>query len=379
MVRRAGAAPRRHADKGSFMSKATSGHFFEDFSIGMTMRHSVPRTIHGGDLSLYIGLTGDRRPLSSSTEFAQSLGYGREVVHDLLTFHIVFGKTVADISLNAVANLGYAAVRFVEPVFPGDTLSAESEVIGLRETSSGKTGVVYVTTRGFNQKHQEVLSFHRWVMVEKRNPSVRTGIDETPALPAEVSVDQLVVPDSLNLERFSALTWATGSDAMWDDYEVGERIDHIDGMTVDEVDHTTATRLYQNTAKVHFNQHKMASSRFGKRLIYGGHIISVAHALSFNGLGNTLHMAAWNSGAHANPTFAGDTIYAYTEVLAREELPGRTDMGALRLRLVGVKNADPREEEVPRLIAAESGKHVYDPRVVLDLDYWTLIPRRSGS
>ena len=359
------------------MTKAKTGNFFEDFHVGMKFRHPTPRTIHGGDLSLYIGLTGDRRPLSSSTEFARSLGYKRELAHDLLAFHIVFGKTVGDISLNAVANLGYAGVRFRRAVYPGDTLEAHSEVIGLRETSNGKAGVVFVTTRGRNQRDREVLRFQRWVLVNKRDPATRTGIDDVPDLPDSVAVSALPVPKRLNLGLFEAVGWATGGSALWDDYDVGERIHHLDGMTIDESDHTMATRLYQNTAKVHFNQHAMQSSRHGKRLIYGGHIISVAHALSYNGLENVLHMAAWNSGTHANPTFAGDTIYAYTDVLAKEVIEGRDDLGALRLRLVAVKNADPSAEQVPLQVDNDEGKKVYDPRVVLDLDYWGLIPRRK--
>lgn len=357
------------------MTKASTGNYFEDFEIGQKIKHATPRTIHGGDLSLYIGLTGERRPLSSSTEFAHALGFKRELAPDLLAFHIVFGKTVGDISLNAVANLGYAGVRFRRAVYPGDTLSAQSEVIGLRETSSGKAGVVYVTTRGRNQRGREVLRFNRWVLVNKRDPSTPTGHDSVPSLPESVSASDLPVAKKLNLGLFDSVRWATGGSALWDDYEVGERIDHIDGMTIDESDHTMATRLYQNSAKVHFNQHAMASSRHGKRLIYGGHIISVAHALSFNGLENVLQMAAWNGGTHANPTFAGDTIYAYTEVLAREELPKREDLGALRLRLVAVKNADPSAEDVPLKVENDKGKMVYDPRVVLDLDYWGIIPR----
>ncbi len=259
--------------------KASTGNYFEDFSIGQTLRHPTPRTVHGGDLSLYIGLTGDRRALHSSTAFAKSLGFQREVVHDLLAFHVVFGKTVGQISLNAVANLGYAAVMFLRPVYPGDTLRAESEVIGLRETSSGSSGVLYVTTRGFNQKEQEVLRFNRWVLVNKRDKSQATGAKTVPELPKMVPAAELVVPAELNLSRFDDLVWATGGAAKWDDYNVGERIDHIDGMTIDEVDHATATRMYQNTAKVHFNAHQMESSRFGKRLIYGGHIISIARAM----------------------------------------------------------------------------------------------------
>ena len=117
-------------------------------------------------------------------------------------FHIVFGKSVPDISHNATANLGYADVRFSRPVYPGDTLHSESEVIGLREVSSGEQGVVYVRTRGTNQKGQEVLSFIRWVMVPKRDKDAARGINQAPQLPSVVTPDRLPVPEVMNLQRF---------------------------------------------------------------------------------------------------------------------------------------------------------------------------------
>jgi 2-methylfumaryl-CoA hydratase len=350
------------------------GHFFEDFRVGQELRHPAPRTLHGGDLSLYIALYGDRRPLHSSTEVAQSLGFAREVVHDLLAFHVVFGKTVGDVSQNAVANLGYADVRFLRAVYPGDTLRAQSEVIGLREASNGKAGVVWVTTRGFNQKDQEALRYTRWVLVEKRDPAAAAPVAVVPELPGVVPAGELPVPPELNLERFDALEWSTGGAARLEDYQVGQRIVHAGGVTIEEADHGLATRLYQNTARVHFDGHAMASSRFGRRLVYGGHVISVAHALAHDGLENAIRMAAWNAGSHVAPTFAGDTLYAWSEVLDRADqvAPG---LGALRLRLVAVKNLDPAREEVP-LHASSEGEAKYHPAVVLDLDYWALVPRR---
>jgi 2-methylfumaryl-CoA hydratase len=146
-------------------------------------------------------------------------------------------------------------------------------------------------------------------------------------------------------------------------------------MTIEEADHVQATRLYGNVARVHFDAHAQAASAQGRRLVYGGHVISVAHALAYGGLENVLRMAAWNGGSHTAPTFAGDTIYAWTDVLERAELPGRTDVGALRLRLVAVKDVDPAREEVAFAVG-DDGKPQHDPRVVLVLDYWGLIPRR---
>ena len=101
-----------------------------------------------------------------------------------------------------------------------------------------------------------------------------------------------------------------GSDARWGDYEKDEKIDHVDGYTVEEAEHQIATRIYQNTAKAHFNAHAQKDDRFGRRIVYGGHVISLARTLTFNGLANAFHVAAINGGRHVAPCFAGDTIYA---------------------------------------------------------------------
>ncbi len=350
------------------------GNFFEDLTPGQLLRNPVPRTLSEGDRSLYIALTGDRNPRNCSDEFARSLGFERAPLHDLLVFHIVFGRTVGEISLNSPGNLGYADLRFLRPVFPGDTLRAETEIIGWRETSKGDTGVVWVRTTGFNQRDEHVLQFYRWVMVNKRDPGTPTGADDAPEMPAEADRAHLARLPYPRIARFDAS--ATGGSAFWEDYEPGQRLAHPQGMTIEEAEHQMATRLYQNTARVHFNQYQQQSSRHGRRIVYGGHVISVAHALSFDGLENVVGMAAWNGGSHTNPTFAGDTLFVWTDVLERIHI-GRDDLGALRLRLVAVKNVDPSKEDVPLKVAGEDGRERYAPNVVLDLDYVALTPKRA--
>ena len=289
---------------------------------------------------------------------------------------MVFGKTVNDVSLNAVANLGYAGVRFLKPVYPGDTLRSVSKVLGKKENSNGKTGVVWVQTTGTDQNGDKVLEFYRWVMVHKRDPETPTGAKDKPVMPKEVAAADLVVPASLDLSKYES--WPAGGRAFFDDYEVGEKIDHIDGMTIEESEHAIATRLYQNTAKVHFDAHQMKDSRFGKRLMYGGHVISIARALSYNGLENALGILAWNGGAHANPCFAGDTVYAYTEILDKAEIPGQQRCGALRCRLVALKNEQPSSQDYPLKVDID-GKSRYDSSVLLDLDLWLLMPKRPSA
>ncbi|GGF52219.1 hypothetical protein GCM10007301_09610 [Azorhizobium oxalatiphilum] len=349
------------------MGKTSAGNFFEDFSLGQVIRHATPRTITSGDVALYSALYGTRFAVQSADTFAQDIGYARAPVDDLLVFHVVFGKTVPDISLNAVANLGYAGGRFLAPVYPGDTLTAVSEVIGLRENSNGQSGVVYVRSTGFNQDGTEVLDYVRWVMVRKRDPKAPVLETHVPTLPAALAPDALgnAVP-ALDVEnwRFEL----SGSPYRFSDYSIGERIDHVDGMTVEEAEHMVATRLYQNTAKVHFNQYTEGAGRFGRRLIYGGHVISIARALSFNGLANAFHVAGINGGRHVAPLFAGLTVFAWSEVLDAQEISGREDVGALRLRTIATK------DQPCAGLPAKTGDD-YDPSVILDLDYWVLIPR----
>jgi 2-methylfumaryl-CoA hydratase len=352
------------------MSKTDAGNFFEDFFVGRVLTHATPLTLNEGDASLYRALYGTRVAVQSADSFAQAIGYSKAPLDDLLVFHAVFGKTVPDISLNAVANLGYAEGVFHHAVYSGDTMSAVSEVIGVKQNSNGKTGTVYVRTTGSNQHGETVLSYVRWVMVKKRDAA-------SPA-PDPVVPDLATFADTASLGKavptLDIAEWdvaLSGSDIFWDDYEVGERIDHVDGMTVEESDHMLATRLYQNTAKVHFNQHTEGQGRFGRRLIYGGHVISLARALSFNGCQNVFHLAAINGGRHVAPLFAGDTVYAWSEVLERAELPGRSDVGALRMRLVATKDRPCGD------FPYKSGDG-YDDGVVLDLDAWFVLPRRGS-
>jgi 2-methylfumaryl-CoA hydratase len=349
------------------MTKTSSGNFFEDFRLGQTIRHATPRTITDGDAALYCGLFGARFAVQSSSAFATAIGYRAAPIDDLLVFHIVFGKTVPDISLNAVANLGYADCRFLRAVYPGDTLAAVSEVIGLRENSSRKTGVVYVRSAGFKQDGTKVLDYVRWVMVRKRDEAAAASGDLVPDLPKTVEPDALGAACPTVVVRHYDFALA-GSPHRFGDYQVGEKIDHMDGMTVEEAEHQMATRLYQNTARVHFNQFAQSKDRFGRRLIYGGHVISLARALSFNGLANAFHVTAINGGRHVAPLFAGSTVFAWSEVLTKAELPRRSDVGALRLRTVATK--DQPCADFP--LKQDGADH---PAVILDLDYWVLAPR----
>ena len=339
--------------------KTNPGRFFEDYSVGMVMDHAVPRTVSGGERALYHALYPARHALYSSDEFARACGLAAAPIDDLAAFHLVFGKTVPDVSLNAVANLGYAEGRWRAPVWPGDTLTARSTVIGLKQNSNGKTGVVWVRTEGLNQHGTVVIDYVRWVMVRKRDADAPAPETVVPDLRPALAPADLVVPDGLDFSSYD--TVLAGEPHRLSDYAVGEVIDHVDGVTVEEAEHMLATRLWQNTAKVHFD----TGVRPEGRLIYGGHVISMARTLSFNGVANAAMIVGLNGGAHANPCMAGDTIKAWSEVLETAETtaPG---VGAIRLRLVATKDGS------VGALRGDDGR--YGRGVLLDLDYWALMP-----
>ena len=196
-----------------------------------------------------------------------------------------------------------------------------------------------------------------------------------------VAVALVCLPQGLFVLAVVLLTFLTLSDLLdgtmarmagvkksMGDYAVGEVIDHVDGVTVEDAEHMLATRLWQNTAKVHFNQHVEREGRFGKRIVYGGHVISIARAMTFNGLGNAWFVAAINAGRHVAPCFAGDTVYAWSEILDKAELPQAPGWGALRLRTIATK--DQGCEAFPDKLPDGN----FLPSVILELDHWVVVP-----
>ncbi|HHN67898.1 MAG TPA: MaoC family dehydratase [Thermopetrobacter sp.] len=350
-------------------AKSWPGNFFEDFRVGQVIRHGAPRTITNGERALYMALYGPRFAVQSSDAFARAIGYRESPIDDLLVFHMVLGKSVPDISFNAVANLGYAEGRFLKPVHAGATIRAESEIIGLKQVSRGDAGIVWLRTTGYDEHGDPVLSYARWVMVKKRDRNAPAPETVIPELAEAVAPEDLgaALPETLDLSRWD--DGLAGSRHRFGDYEIGERIDHVDGATVEEAEHMMATRLWQNTARLHFDAVLQQTSRFKRRLIYGGHVISLARAMSFNGLAGAFHVTAINGGAHAGPLFAGDTVYAWSEIVDKADVPGRAGAGALRIVTWAVKNRPAAD------FPGRRDDGAYDDDVLLRFDYWAVMPK----
>jgi len=344
------------------MTKAWPGNFFEDFELGAAWRCPTPRRLTHGDVSAYIALTGDRTP-----------GYcgGGDLVHPLVVFHTVFGQTVRSISLNARANLGYADLRWHRPARVGDVLVTDVEIVGLKENSSGTTGIVWVKTTGRDVSGEAVLSFTRWVMVKKRG-TAPTAWRDAPVVP---ELGDVVDPSTLS-PTIEAARPDEAAGARWGfaDYAVGERIVHGDGMLVNPSDHMAFTRLFQNSAKVHFDGLAMD----GRPLVYGGVVISHCYAAAHNGLEGRAGVCGINGGTHANPVYAGDTVYAVSEVLDTFDPGAGSPVGLVRLRLVGIKNTPASEHATMQWKHDDPkrpGRTRYAPNVVLDLDLWESVAK----
>ena len=343
--------------------KGWLGNFFEDFELGTEQVCPTPRVIGAPETALHIGTTNDRQARFCGRE-------GR--MHPLVVFHTVIGQTVRSISLNSPANLGYSKMIWRTPVFAGDEITTTIEIVGLKENSNGKTGNCYVATTGRNQHGEVVLEYTRWVMVRKKDQDTPTAFLENPVTPKLAS--QVAVEELPGWSGDLSVSEKTGGKYFFEDYEAGERIFHHDGMTVNHTDHMQYTRLWQNSAKVHFDE----ILTDGRPLVYGGFPFSVAYAQSLNGLENRSGIVAMNSGAHANPCYAGTTIYSFSEVVETHDL-GDEPYGALRIRLVGLGDLNPAGEKDFVIGEEQKGRMKYDPRVLLCMDIWELMPKRRAA
>lgn len=338
------------------MNKGVVQSFFEDFVVGQTFECPTPRVLTNADRVAYIALTNDRTPRYCDSH---------NRIHPLIVFHTVLSQTVRQVSFNAVANLGYAEMVWKQPVFIGDTIRTTATIVGLKENSSGRDGIVYVKTTGWNQWNEVVLEYIRWVMVKKNRGDATTYLSK-PVVP---ELHAIPAPERLPLHSPDQYyEKVTGGRFFFEDYAVGERIVHAGTVLVNEADHMMFTRLYQNTARLHFEN----VPPFSRPVAFGGYTISLGYSLAFNGLENRLGLVAVNRGAHPNPVFAGDRLACFTDVL--EKVDCNPVVGLMRLRMVVIKNEISTPVASIELPPANAGN--YPSTVVLDLDYWEPVLKR---
>lgn len=342
------------------------GHFLEDFVPGTVWRHKGGKTVTEGLLTIFTDFSFTTNPLSKNRRYAEAYGYPGLVVPPGLVMNVVFSQSVEDVSENARVNLEYVDMRFGVPVMVGDTLEAETKVIGCKpSTRDADRGVVHVQTTGRNQRGEVVLTFQRKVQVWKRDPA--STVEEREIAPEAIGTS-LRLPAYRSRAEYAALAHLSNPDTYLEDFTPGDVLEHSRGRVVTD-EHIPLTGMLDNTSQVHCNQWMIDQDpeRFigGKLIVYGGIPFNLCLGLSSSDVwDNSLADLRYATGRHTAPIFAGDTVFASTEIRGVRHLEGRPDLGVLETTLRGhkfVKKGDAPERvqifELEREIVVKRRSH----------------------
>ena len=320
-----------------------TGNFLEDFRPGQVFQHHGGKTVTDGLLAIFGDFSMGTNPLSKNARYARAYGYEGLVCPPALTMLIAFSQTVEDISENARANLEYIDMRFGAPVYVGDTIEVETRILGVRPSSSRPNlGIVHVqsTARKNIGAGDEaiVMTWQRKVQVYKDDDSVTVeGFDVAP----EAVECDLWLPEYGKRETYAAMSHLSSADSYFEDFEPGTRIEHSRARTMTS-EHIWLTGILDNTSQVHCNQNMIDVDPEqyvgGELIIFGGIPFTLCLGLSGPDIGdNALSDIVYKTGSHTAPLFAGDTVYAATDILAVGDHPARPDLGIVETRLLGFK------------------------------------------
>lgn len=339
--------------------------FAEDFRLGEQIRHAPPRTVTEADVALHGALTGNRFALFDSRPFAEACGLPDRPVDPFLVLDLTLARSATDLLANAVAELGLSLCRFGFPVYPGDTLAARSTVIGLREAATPDRAVVWLRATAENQRQETVADAVLQAMVAKRDPAATMPRTHLPELADSVDPDDLMFPPGYDATGHDP--GAAGGPALWEDFAEERRVDHGAGRRVD----AAGQRLAAGLVRLGPADPPRADGGPDRPATRLAHLAALVRAQTVTGLENAVLPAAINGARPAAPLRAGDTLFAWSEVLEATPLTGRDDLGALRLRSVATAN-------LPADGFPDRTGDAPHPAVVLELDHWVLMPRRTA-
>ncbi len=355
-----------------------TGNHLEDFRLGQTFRHKGGKTITEGLFTTFTEFTMTTNPLAKNARYARAYGFRGLVVPPGLTMLVAFSQTVEDVSENARANLEYIDMRFGAPVYVGDTLEVETKVLGVKPSSSNpKLGVVHVQSiarKNVGESDEAiVMAWQRKVQVWKRDES--KSVDEGEVAPDAVSCELWLPPYDRGRD-YAALAHLSSRDTYFEDLEPGTRIEHWRGRTM-TTEHIHLTAVLDNTSQVHCNQHMIDLNPKqyvgGRLIIFGGIPFTLCLGLSCPDVhDNALGDLVYTTGRHTAPLFAGDTVFAATDILDRRDHPSRPDVGIVSTRLLGHKFE--KSEGAPASDDAPAG---HERVQIFELDREIVVKRRS--
>jgi 2-methylfumaryl-CoA hydratase len=334
------------------------GRHLDDFVPGAIFAHPWDVTLDEGMMALFAASFQDATPTYASSSAARAVGLASRPVHPLLLLNLGLAFSVHDISERAIANLAYIDVGFPSPCYPGDTVRASSQVIAVKPVSTGDKGVVHVRTQLVTDEGALVCSFERKALVRAGHAAGRLegaphGVvpiaGEPPKIPAAISA-------AIAAGGLGALACRGGFATFWEDLEVGDVIAHENGRTVSESEAMTLTTLTRNSHPIHVDEHSCKTTSFARtRVVFGGLVVAwVLSLTSRDTAGNAIWDLGLDDGAHPSGVLAGDTLFAATQVLAKEIVSA--DAGTVTLRIVGLKNT-------PALPLLERGEDLFTPEL----------------
>jgi len=320
-----------------------TGHFLEDFVPGQVFRHKLGKTVTEGLFTTFTEFSMTTNPLAKNARYARAYGFEGLLCPPGLAMLVAFSQTVEDVSENARANLEYIDMRFGAPLYVGDTVEVETKVLGVRPSSSRPNlGIVHVQSTARKNVGESgdavIMTWQRKVQVYKQDDAAEVHAGEV--APDEIACE-LWLPPHDPARDYKALAHLSNPDTYFEDFEPGTRLEHSRGRVITD-EHIHLTAVLDNTSQVHCNQFMIdldPSQYVGGRLIvYGGIPFVLCLGLSCPDVGdNALGDVIYSTGRHTAPLFAGDTVFAATEILAKSDLPGRPDLGLVDTRLLGHK------------------------------------------
>jgi len=320
--------------------KKKKGNFLEDFRVGHVFHHKVGKTLTEGLFNAFTEFDMTTNPLSKNKRYAERYGFRGLIAPPGLVMNIVFSQSVEDISENARANLEYINMRFGAPLYIGDTIEVTSIVLGVKPSGrEPDRGVVHVQTTGRNQNGEVVLTYERKVQVWKGNADATVTEASIDRVPEVACAPQLPAYDASR--RYAELARLTSPDTYFEDLNAGDTIEHSRGRVV-TAEHVALTAMLDNTSQVHCNQFMIDQNPEkyigGQLIVFGGIPFNLCLGLSCPDVAdNAVADFLYTTGRHTAPIFAGDTVFASTDIRAKRDVPDRPDLGIVATTLRGHK------------------------------------------
>lgn len=318
------------------------GRYLEEFKVGDVYIHPREFTIDRSFAQEFATVFMEANPLFLSAPYAKAHGFQDLLVHPLQVFNIALSLGVQNNSEKALANLGYYNAQFLQPVYPGDTLSARTKVLHISDKGTDKPGIVHVRTLCLNQNKEVVLQYERKIMIYHSNGKPK-GNPEPSASSADFPEQENPTLKLPALSYPSSHKHTTWSATYFENFEPGQIIIHPNGRTITD-EHYQWTYRMGNTHPLHYD--KLYSSGIsgpmgGEPIVYGGLVFAWLFGLASRDISeNMIWELGFTEGYHTAPSVSGDTVTCITRILDTRDAGNEYGIpaGEIQCQVIGLKN-----------------------------------------